>query len=304
MFNFSRDSKSFIRRAFNTDPTKTNSDLNSASSKLTYWLGETFESNLFASDNSRLKVTGSTPSSNDNLGVILALKAPSSGDFANSDIDWHDRQKVAQAAKTGWFFSQDNRGDTTSGFDPVSHTDELFRLVALGGSGATADPGCGETTNRDVKISITDIKAPTDGFNTFGSFSVLVRDAGDTDTRPIVLERFSSVNLNPKSANFIKRVIGDRHYTYNKTNKVVTEQGDYDNRSKYVRVETSTLVDMGQAAGVHPFGVYGPAVPKTWELLSGSTAASPYALGSGSMPTASFDPYLGTLFGGKSHGVQ
>ena len=48
-FNFNRDSDLFIRKVFNTDPTKTNSTIvpNAADVK-THWLGETFESNLFA----------------------------------------------------------------------------------------------------------------------------------------------------------------------------------------------------------------------------------------------------------------
>ena len=289
-FNFSRDSKAFIRKAFNTDPTKTNLETvytGAGTSLQTYWLGETFESNLYSAENGKLKVTGSTPSSSDSLGVIMQLAAGTPG-----DIDWHDHLKVAQAAKTGWFISQDNRGDVTAGFDPTQHTDPLFRFVALGGSGATSDPGCGETTNRDIKISITAIKAPTDGYNKFGTFSVTVRKASDTDNRPLILERFSNVNLNPASANFIKRVVGDRHYSYNNTTKLVTEQGEYENRSKYIRVEVSTAVDEGQAEGWLPFGVYGPAVPKTWTLLSGSTNASPYCLGSGSLPIASLPDYL------------
>ena len=299
-FNFDRDSKSFIRRAFNTNPTKTNGALNATADTLTYWLGETFESNLFSAENGKLAISGAVPDHSNTFGFILQLKAPGTQDAlstgyghgagtdnSDSDIDWHDRLMVARAAKTGWFISQDNRGDVTASFDPTSHTDELFRFVALGGSGATEDPGCGEASNRDVKISITDIKAPTDGFNKYGTFSVLVREAGDTDTRPIVLERYSSLNLNPTSANFIKRVIGDRHYTYQKTNKTVREHGSYPNRSKYVRVDVSDVVDMGQAAGLHPFGVYGPAVPKTFTLLSGSTGASSYAVGSGSLPSES-----------------
>jgi len=286
-FNFDRDSKLFIRNVFNTDPTRTNSELvntsNDSNALKTHWLGETFESNLIAAENSKLKVTGSTPTNADVLGVILQLESAG----ATSNIDWHDRRQVAQAARTGWFISQDTRGDTYSNFNPVIDTQQLFRIHALGGSGATTDPGCGESSNRDLKISIQTIKAPTDNFNNFGTFSLMVRDAHDTDNNPVVLERFSNLSLDPGSPNFIKRRIGDMSYSYNRSTKLVTENGEYTNKSDLIRVQTSEVVDLGQAAGQLPYGVYGPSVPLTFELTSGSataSAANGYVLGSGSLP--------------------
>ena len=61
-FDFNRDSETFIRKVFNTDPTATNDDIVGTAEK--YWLGETFESNLRNSENSKLKeliVTDSIP---------------------------------------------------------------------------------------------------------------------------------------------------------------------------------------------------------------------------------------------------
>ena len=287
-FNFDRDSKLFIRKVFNTDPTRTNSEIvntsNDSSALKTHWLGETFESNLIEAENGKFKVTGSTPANSDVLGVILQLEKAG----ASSNIDWHDHRQVAQAARTGWFISQDTRGDTTSNFNPIQDTQILFRLHALGGSGETTDPGCGEASNRDLKISIESVKAPTDNFNNHGTFTLTVRAAQDTDSKPIVLERFSNLNLDPGSPNFIKRRIGDMNFTYDGTNKIVTEIGEYANRSDLVRVETSDVVDLGQAAGLLPFGVYGPSVPLTWTMTSGSVTGSAengYAQGSGSLPT-------------------
>ena len=287
-FNFDRDSKLFIRKAFNTDPAKTNGEIvytGSGASVEKYWLGETFESNIVAAENGKLKVTGSTPTTaGDLLGVILQLEA-----VGDSDVDWHDRRQVAQGASTGWFISQDTRGDVYSGFDPTQHTDNLFKVHALGGSGETADPGCGEITSKELKISIEGIRVPTDNFNAFGTFSLVVRRAGDVDNRPQILERFSNLNLNPKSANYIKRVIGDRNYGYDRSTKLITELGEYENRSKYIRVAVDPSLDAGGGEGRHPFGVYGPSVPKTFTIISGSTAAdagSTYCNGSGSLPNA------------------
>ena len=63
-------------------------------------------------------------------------------------------------------------------------------------------------------------------FDDFGTFTVLIRKATDNDNRPVVLVRISGVNLNPKSLNFIERVIGDRHYNYSEDNKTITTLGN------------------------------------------------------------------------------
>ena len=265
-FNFDKNSDIFIRKVFNTDPTKTNSDITSTTEK--YWLGETFETNV----RNNLYVTGAQTAVTENFyGVILPLKG------TDWTLDWADRNQVSKAAKTGWFFSQDTRGGSSSadaaGFDATQHTQKLFRFIAL---------DSGEHANRDYKISLQDIKHPSDHFNKFGTFTVLVRAATDSDNSPIILEH-------------IKKVIGDRNYTYNEVNKTVIEHGDYPVRSKYVRVDMDAAVNSGDAGeGRLPFGVYGPVVPKSFRLQSGSTAANladdqgggvdPWVAASGSVP--------------------
>mgnify|MGYP001289920033 CR=1 FL=1 len=287
-FNFDRDSDMFIRKVFNTDPTRTNSSVHSSTDG--YWLGETFESNIRNGENSKLAVEGTESSNSDTFfGAIVALEGT-----AGSGLTWHDHQYPAKAAATGWFISQDNRGNETSSFNPTAHTDKLFKIHALGGAGRAGqnDPGAGESTNRQYKISIQDVKPPTDKYNKFGTFTVLVRDLKDSDNNPSVLERYSSVNLNPTSANYIGRAIGDQFYDFDTTNNVVREHGDNPNRSSFVRVELSDLVKDGNASGKLPYGVYGPLTVATHEILSGSDA-SVLAEGSGSHPDTVTHPATG-----------
>jgi phage tail sheath protein FI len=279
-FNFNRDSELFVRKVFNADPTKTNSDIvPTTDTTLTYWLGETFESNVKNGENSKLKITGSLASdTSDFLGVVLALDG--TNDDTATDVVWAKHQQASRAATTGWFISQDTRGATTSSFNPIAHTEKLFKLHAL---------DSGEQANRDYKISIADVKVPTDNFNNYGSFTVEVRKGADTDNSPLTLERFSGCSLDPTSVNYVSRKIGDRYYDYDSTNKVIREHGDNENRSSFVRVEVSTAVADGAAAGLNPYGVYGPAVPKT-HLLTDQTTSTIIAAGSGSancLPTAS-----------------
>ena len=271
-FSFDRDSDLFVRKVFNTNPTKANSSLYGTDDVENYWLGETFESNLQATENMKLAVTGSKTTASDNyLGVILALDG-NLGD-ADTDIVWADHRVETRAAQTGWFISQDTRGESTASFDPSTHTEKLFKLHAL---------DSGEHANRDYKVSISDIKVPTDNFNKYGSFSVQIRRASDSDLTPTILEQFSNCNLNPTSPNFVGRVIGDKFYTYDEANKRIIEHGDNDNRSKILRVEVSQAVEAGEAEGLNPYGVYGPAVFKTHELIATDTGGTIISAGSGS----------------------
>jgi hypothetical protein len=278
-FSFDRDSSNFIRKVFNTNPTLTNADVTPAGSTVGYWLGETFESNLRNGENSKLAITGTLATDSSNfLGTILALEGSSTA------VDkWANHKQAAKAAGTQWFFSQDTRGGTTANFDPTSHVEKLFRFYALGGAGRTQDPGNGEVANRDIKISIQDIKPPTDKYNQYGTFSVVVRASADSDNNPTVLERFSGVDLRPTSPKYIGRVIGDKHYDFDSTNNVVREFGDNDNRSQYIRVKVSDAIANAEGEGLLPMGVYGPLVPATHEIISGSTQ-SLLADGSGSFP--------------------
>ena len=284
-FDFDRDSQTFIRKVFNADPAKTNSAIGPTSSTtLTYWLGETFESNLRANENSKLAITGSGVTDNSNfLGVVLALD----GGNGSGEVDWNNHKQAARAAQTGWFISQDTRGSVTAGeangFNPITDTEKLFKFHGL---------DSGEQANREYKVSIVDIKAPSDNFNKFGSFTVQIRKSTDTDSSPVVREQYTGCNLNPTSADYIGRKIGEKYYTYDEDNKRIIEHGDNDNRSEILRVEVSPLVSDGGAEGLNPYGVYGPTVPKTHEVLQ-TTTGTIVAAGSGStncLPSASLVP--------------
>jgi len=281
-FDFDRDSQTFIRKVFNTDPAKTNSEIvPSTSTTQTYWLGETFESNLRANENSKMAITGSgITDGSDFLGVVLALD----GNLGSGEVDWNNHQQATRAAQTGWFISQDTRGSQWASFNPITDTEKLFKLHAL---------DSGDQANRDYKVSITDIKVPSDNFNKFGSFTVQIRKAHDTDGNPVVLEQYIGCSLDPTSAGYIGRKIGDRYFTYDETNKRLVEHGDNDLRSNIVRVEVSALVSDGGAEGLNPYGVFGPTVPKTHQWIA-TTAASIVAAGSGSagncLPSASLVP--------------
>ena len=123
---------------------------------------------------------------------------------------------------------------------------QLFKVVSL------AD---GTDTNTAYKISIINTILPgSDPGSVYGSFTLLVRDYNDTDQRPIVLESYTSLNLDPDSSNYITRRIGDRSYSVD-TSGVVTIIGDYNNVSKYIRIEVvDDVKNKAISANVKPFG--------------------------------------------------
>ena len=99
----------------------------------------------------------------------------------------------------------------------------------------------GIDTNKDIKISITNLREYSSG--SYSTFDILVRSYSDTDNRPSILEQYRGVNLNPDSPQYIARVIGDKYKVFNTTTNKIVEYNNYNNISKYVRVEMDPAVD-------------------------------------------------------------
>ena len=124
---------------------------------------------------------------------------------------------------------------------------DLFKFHTLG-------HGNGENTR--FKISISGVKAAgEDGGTDYSVFSITLRSFSDTDKRKTVLETFNNVNLDPASPNYIARVIGDRYYTINDDGKI-TENGDWGNNSKYIRVEVAAQGSYPVSAAPFAHGAY------------------------------------------------
>lgn len=133
----------------------------------------------------------------------------------------------------------------------------LFRFATL---------SHGVNANIEVKIGIANIRAAgTIAGTDYGDFDVVVRlvdqskiynspfTADDDDLRPNVVETFKC-DLDPNSPKFITRVIGDSYITITSAGKVVVN-GDYSNKSKYVRVDVMDSVTNGAiSATLVPFG--------------------------------------------------
>jgi hypothetical protein len=157
-------------------------------------------------------------------------------------------------ASTPWITSQKIGGNANN----------LFKIHTL---------SHGVHSNYEIKIGIANIKpAGTIAGSEYGEFDVVVRfvdqsklpqtpfTTQDDDIRPNIVESFRC-NLDPNSPKFISRVIGDRYVTINDEGKVIVN-GDYSNKSKYIRVEVTEGVANSAVSAVNvPFGFRAPKSP-------------------------------------------
>jgi hypothetical protein len=258
--NFNDSSANYIRKVFNTDPTLTNSAVTPAAGLTNYWLGETFDRNI----TERI--------ANNTSDTVLGMIVPIQGDSIASK-DGADFRQAFRAAQSGWVFSQD-QSTSGSGYTPVdsSRVKKLFKLHSLG-------VGSGEWDQKNLKVSIQDLTAPTSLDDPYPTFTVVVRKAQDSDNAVRSIERFSDCNLNPNSMNYLGRKVGDKYVAWIDADRAYQEYGQYDNKSQFVRVEMNSDVDDGVADSSYiPFGFFGPPQYNPVTVISGTAAGNESAL--------------------------
>jgi phage tail sheath protein FI len=228
-FNFQgAGDEKYIRNVFNTNPTSLDSDALAATDRKKYWLGQTFDRAV-------------------EDAFVAAGSPASSYAFITTIENGHSFRTGYKTPKTGWIISQDM--STATGSYSPSSMNQLFQLHALDG---------GEEIQRKVKISITDIKPSTNTSDKYGTFTVLVRNMTDHDGKQRVLESYTNCNLNPKSANFVSKKIGDKYMEWDTSERRFKEYGSHANISQYVRVKVADAVERATAdEKLLPFGFLG-----------------------------------------------
>lgn len=257
-FNFSKNSRLYIRDVLNTNPTLANQNLVEADKKKGYFLGQTFDQHLASVQ----KAGGVVTQAGEQFACLLPLK--SAGDHTSD----------ASRALTPWIISQHNGSpadlDTTdtalladAGIESKG-VEKLMRFHSL---------YAGMWERKNLKIAIEDIKAPTDKFNPYGTFSVVIRKSEDSDAAPQVVERFSSCNLNPASADYVGKKVGDMRMVWDDEERRYQSHGQYENQSRFVRVQVSDSIESGSAdARMLPFGFLGPRRRKDIKVTNGAGA--------------------------------
>jgi len=137
-----------------------------------------------------------------NKGYIRGLKCdlinlPEAQSSDPSSISWY--LEKYQSPSSPWVVSE-VRGNKV--FD-------LFKFYTISD---------GDNANFEVKMSITNVSFSNQNFD------ILVRDYYDTDSNPVVLEKFTNCSMNPAENNFVAKKIGSL-------------DGEFELKSKYIMVE-------------------------------------------------------------------
>ena len=251
-FNFNDASNKYVRKMFNTNPTLTNATITPAADVKDLWVGETYRSALY-------EKLGS-PATGAAFGVLMKIQ--------DSVSYGSDHLFPMSFSRSGWVFAQDmsidgagDFGGASGVFDPTT-MQKLFRFHCL---------ESGEWAQSNLKISIDNIKYSTSTSDPYGRFDIVIRSAQDTDRRPVVIERFAQCDLNPASVDFVGRRIGTRYIVWDDNERKYKRFGEYDNRSKFIRIELASQVSQGSLnAAILPWGYYGETVFKDMTKSSGS----------------------------------
>jgi len=76
----------------------------------------------------------------------------------------------------------------------------------------------GSAANRQVKVSIANMQFSN------GTFDIIVRDFFDTDSNPVVLEKFTNCTMNPTQNSYVAQRVG-------------TSNGEYELKSRFIMVD-------------------------------------------------------------------
>jgi len=234
-FTFDDSLESFARKKFNTNPALVSDKTTfyNAASHQGYWLGQTFEQELRDHKLIGTKVAA----------VMLPIVQQGSTTAGPGSL-----RQATKEGKTGWYIGQQIAGLSGS-FSPQG-MQQLFRLHGR---------GHGEWLQRNCKVSIANIRKSYTSTSDYGTFSIIIRNIGDSDNAVQVMERFDNCTLDPTAVNFIARKIGDKYTQWDTTARRLKTYGDYDNQSKFIRVEMKEEVEAGASdPTLLPFGYYGP----------------------------------------------
>jgi len=187
-----------------------------------------------------------------------------SGTGAEFDIVLADSESITSisVAETGSGYAVGDTVTLTSqslGSNEPGGTDLILTLVAGNIQSAGTDAFVLETLGQGTIMNSTSTEGangtlPSGSANNIrweivnpdtsrGVFSVVVRQGNDNNKSKSVLETWTNVSLDPKSPNYISRVIGDQTQTVagSGTDVYLQTSGNYKNASRYVRVKQVNL---------------------------------------------------------------
>jgi len=235
-FSLNENDNNYIKDVFGIDPTVGNPSKQIAGQKVeaayNYVLFEDSIKKFVAEKTStlgwRLQVATNTFSGSTIVGEPLKFV-----DQYSTNLNAGDSQFSITNAYTPWVYSQKIapfKGSANEAAVPTKF--KLFKIHTLSD---------GTPSNQKYKIEISNVKlAGTVPGSDWGTFTLAVRSYSDTDKKPKYLEIFQNCNLDPDSANYVARKIGDRYAYITYAGKII-QFGDYNNLSRYIRIEMNDI---------------------------------------------------------------
>ena len=138
--------------------------------------------------------------------------------------------RVVSSSSDWGYASAEVSGSNTSGSFVLETLDKgvLFNNTSSLLSNGALDSGSKDSIRWEINTANT----------ASGTFSLLIRRGDDNSTSKVALETYPNLSLDPKSENYISKVIGDQTLAYNSTENYVEVSGSYPNASRYVRVKS------------------------------------------------------------------
>jgi hypothetical protein len=221
--SFDSTKSNYFYKVLNTDPHKIE--------ELGHYLHSYYDINSSVITSS---VDGILNSSNEAVTIATA------GAFcvANQTRSFEEFDDKFQTAVSPWIVSQDF-GIKADGSDNDGMGDgilKLFRFHALDD---------GDIGNRQVKVLVSNL---TQGeFGGFGTFDITLQRWDSNPLKNSVLASWKRLSLDASASNYIARVIGDKkvYWDFEATKPGLQEEGSYPVTNKFVRVEVSGEVAIG-----------------------------------------------------------
>ena len=275
-FNLDATSEKYIRKVLNTNPTLCQDGMTGRENKKSYWLGESFDRHVqeaLSLNGPLVTAAGARPQPTGRKTAVAGGQVACLVELGKGNIDLSDHVEQARPPRSGWVASQHLGKAEDFLIDAAGEMPETVKLFRLHGLYS------GEWDQKNLKISIEDIKPPTNPESyPYGSFTLSVRRAGDSDKSPVFVERFTGLNLDPNSPDYISARIGDMETYWIEAERRYRTIGQYDNSSQFVRVEVNPDLEAGLLdPALVPFGFYGP--PKIVDhLVQAGSEADPMVL--------------------------
>ena len=205
-------------------------------------------------------ITGAATPANTSTTIFVASGSTAAASVANAVIAINDSSSVAPYSASLLYVSASSTSTSITVFSKTNSVGVLgntFTLISGSTtttlSGGTSNPSFTLKTISEGTIMNNSGSEGTNGILSSGSvdnirwqvtnvdtgsglFSLLIRQGDDTTTKPIVLETWPNLSLDPTQPNFISRVIGDSFQTYDASENYVEVTGNYPNNSRYVYV--------------------------------------------------------------------